>query len=81
MLAVSNDDKDEVKLLLSKGANPNASPPMVAIASWIECGSESYHVSMFRLSSLHSWRPAELEMLKWHVCCWTIELTPTAQTM
>ena len=29
MLAVSNSDKDEVKLLLSKGADPNASPPMV----------------------------------------------------
>ena len=29
MTAVSSGDKDEVKILLSKGADPNASPPMV----------------------------------------------------
>ena len=30
MSAVSNGHKDEVESLLSKGADPNASPPMVA---------------------------------------------------
>ena len=29
MRAVSNGDKDEVQSLLAKGADPNASPPLV----------------------------------------------------
>ena len=51
MLAVSNGDKEEVKLLLSKGADPNASPPMVRFAGK-QCVCFKDSLSMLRLSSL-----------------------------
>ena len=42
MTAVSNGDKDEVKMLLSKGADPNASPPMVPNSCHSVCLKDIY---------------------------------------
>ncbi|CAI8024858.1 Putative ankyrin repeat protein L93 [Geodia barretti] len=40
MTAVSNGDKDEVKILLSKGADPNASPPMIEFTPLMEASRQ-----------------------------------------
>ncbi|CAI8035374.1 Ankyrin-3 [Geodia barretti] len=40
MTAVSSGDKDEVKMLLSKGADPNASPPMIEFTPLMEASRQ-----------------------------------------